>query len=100
MLTFPHILFQPRWAQELFDEELAGQLLYGRKPELAFNTEAVYYRSAKGLHMAAPARILWYVSSDSKTMGAGCLRACSRLEQVEIGEKRQIEGQEEHILEL
>lgn len=81
---------QPRWAQELFDEAMASQFLFGRKLELAFNTEAVYYRSVKGPHLIAPARILWYVSNDGKTKGAGHLRACSRLEQVEIGKPKDL----------
>lgn len=88
---------QPRWAQELFDEELASQLLYGRKPELAFNTKAVYYRSAKGPHITAPARILWYVSSDSTTIGARHLRACSRLDQVEVGTPKHLYRKYRHL---
>ena len=88
---------QPRWAQELFDEELASQLLYGRKPELAFNTEAVYYRSVKGPHITAPARILWYVSSDSTTIGARRLRACSRLDQVEVGPPKHLYRKYKHL---
>jgi hypothetical protein len=75
---------EPRWAQELFDEKLASNSLFGRKQEIAINTEAVYYRSARG-KIIAPGRILWYVSSDSNVIGAMNIRACSRLEKVEVG---------------
>jgi predicted nucleic acid-binding protein/GNAT superfamily N-acetyltransferase len=75
---------EPRWAQELFDEKLASNSLFGRDQEIAINTEAVYYRSARG-KIIAPGRIFWYVSGDKDVKGAMSIRACSRLEQVEIG---------------
>jgi GNAT superfamily N-acetyltransferase/predicted nucleic acid-binding protein len=75
---------EPRWAQELFDEKLASDSLFGRNQEIAINTESVYYRSARG-RIIAPGRILWYVSGDKDARGAMSIRACSRLEQVEIG---------------
>ena len=90
---------QPQWAQELFDEGLAKQELFGRKQELALNTEGVYYRSARGQRISAPARILWYVSMGPGRPRAGTkrLRACSRLEEVEIGYPKDLYRKYRHL---
>jgi len=88
------IPIQPRWAQDLFDEYLAQQiLLLGQKKELAFNREAVYYKSAKnsgGLN--APGRILWYVSEDkyNSYCGISSIRACSFIDEVIIGKPKEL----------
>lgn len=74
---------KPYWALQLFDEKLAEQDLFGAKVELALSRELVYYRSTKNsFGIAAPARIIWYVSSDDRYPGSGSLRAYSRLDQV------------------
>jgi GNAT superfamily N-acetyltransferase len=91
------IPIQARWAKDLFDEELANQTLFGAKPELAFNREAVYYRSVKNSRgLKAPCRILWYVSG-TQTEGKGkgfsgveAIRACSRLDEVIIGKPKEL----------
>lgn len=76
---------QARWAQHLFDEELASQTLFGAVPALALNCEHVYYRAARPGVLRAPGRVLWYVSDDAKYKGTRCLRACSSLDEVVIG---------------
>lgn len=79
------IPIRPEWAKELFDETLAGQTLFGAKQELGLSREGVYYRSKNpSAGLTAPARILWYVSYNSRVSGSGHLRACSRLENVVI----------------
>ncbi|BAY46757.1 GCN5-related N-acetyltransferase [Scytonema sp. HK-05] len=91
------IPIQARWAKDLFDEELANQTLFGAKPELAFNREAVYYRSVKNSRgLKAPCRILWYVSG-TQTEGKGkgfsgveAIRACSRLDEVIIAKPKEL----------
>ncbi len=91
------ISIQPRWAKDLFDEELANQTLFGAKPELAFNREAVYYRSVRNSGgLEAPCRILWYVSG-KQTEGKGkgfigveAIRACSRLDEVVKGKPQEL----------
>jgi predicted nucleic acid-binding protein/ribosomal protein S18 acetylase RimI-like enzyme len=77
---------QPYWAQELFDEDLANQTLFGATKLLMLNHEAVYYRSSQPRVLNAPGRILWYVSKDKQGgyQGGGAIRACSRLEEVII----------------
>lgn len=76
---------RPEWARELFDESLAGQTLFGAKPELGLSREGVYYRSKNPQGgLTAPARVLWYVSYGQRLTGPGQIRACSRLDDVII----------------
>lgn len=87
------IPIQPRWAMDLFDEGLANQTLFGAKRELAFNREAVYYRSAKtSKGLKAPCRIFWYVSQDEHNSyyGVGAVRACSVVDEVVIGKPKEL----------
>ena len=76
---------QPAWAAELFDDRLQQSSLLNRRTDLATNTEAAYYKSARGLKLQAPARILWYVSTDKRPGESMRIRACSQLEEVVIG---------------
>ncbi len=75
------------FAKELFDKELAEEVLWGEKEDLALRRECVYYRSKSASGgLKAPGRILWYVSQytggSSSTLGA--IRACSRLDEIVI----------------
>ena len=81
---------KPRWAAELFDDRLASQALFCRRDDLAMNVEAVYYRSAYGITLQTPARILWYVSDDEHIDGSKCIRACSYLDEVAIGKPKDL----------
>lgn len=78
---------QPRWAQELFDTELANQTLFGSLKRLTLNREGIYYRAHRPKVLTAPGRILWYVSQDKtqRIQGTAAIRACSRLDEVVIG---------------
>ncbi|NPV53645.1 MAG: GNAT family N-acetyltransferase [Firmicutes bacterium] len=79
------IPIKPKWAQHLFDENLARQTLFGAIPEIALNQEAVYYRAVRPSGgLVAPGRILWYVSYDRRYPGSGQVRACSRLDEIVI----------------
>lgn len=89
------IPIQPKWAIHLFDEKLANQTLpiLGAKPELAFNREAVYYKSATNFkQLLPPCRILWYVSQDEHKAfcGVGEIRACSSVDEVIIGKPKEL----------
>lgn len=93
------IPIKPRWAADLFDEKLANEAILGRKPELAFNREAVYYRSVKNSRgLQAPCRILWYVSGTQKEgKGKGyrkvelqSVRACSYVDEVVIDKPKDL----------
>jgi ribosomal protein S18 acetylase RimI-like enzyme/predicted nucleic acid-binding protein len=79
------IPIRPHWAEELFDEELAEQTLFGATRMLTLNREGVYYRACRPAVLAAPGRILWYVSGHgTKRVGTMAIRACSRLDEVAI----------------
>jgi predicted nucleic acid-binding protein len=75
---------RPYWAEQLFDDQLANQTLFGAKPELVLNRENVYYRSARPNILNFPARILWYVSDHAGYRGAKHIRAYSRLDEVMV----------------
>jgi predicted GNAT family acetyltransferase len=83
------IPIRPWWAKDLFDEELAEQVIWGANNILALRRELVYYRSkmASG-GLKAPGRILWYVSQDEGFKKAGvtlsAIRACSYIDEIII----------------
>lgn len=80
---------KPVWAEQLFDETLANQTLFGAKEELALNGEHVYYRASQPPIISAPARILWYVSS-GRHQGAQHIRACSYVDDVIVGKPKEL----------
>jgi ribosomal protein S18 acetylase RimI-like enzyme/predicted nucleic acid-binding protein len=80
------IPIKPRWAAQLFDYHIADSNLFGAKPELSWNRENIYYRSIKPVSEQAPARILWYLSSETKSFtgrNKGIV-ACSYLDGVYV----------------
>ena len=83
---------QPRWAKDLFDEDLASQTLFGARHDLAFNREGVYYRSKRSFGGRAPGRILWYVSSSDSYCKDKSIRACSRLDEIVIDKPKVLFG--------
>lgn len=81
------IPIRPYWASQLFDYHQANQSLFGSKPELAWHRENIYYRNVKPVSEKCPSRILWYISSETKSatgrhMG---IIACSYLDEVNTG---------------
>lgn len=78
------VTIKPNWARHLFDAGLAEEELFGAREDLAFRLENIYYRAAKPAGPEAPGWILWYVS-DGPHYGARRIRACSCLDEVEIG---------------
>ena len=82
---------EPKWAERLFDEQLAKQTLFPTEAELIMSYENAYYRAkAWSGGITAPARILWYVSEEGTRDGAKHLRACSRLDEVVIGTPKEL----------
>lgn len=69
---------KPGWAQHLFDSGLAGQTLFGARPDLVLSWENAYYRAPRSLGIiSTPFRILWYVSQDQRYNGTSQIRAYS-----------------------
>jgi hypothetical protein len=86
------IPIKPQWAAHLFDHYLADSNLFGAKPELSWNRENIYYRNVNPVSEYAPARILWYVSSEAKSptgRNKGIV-ACSYLDGVYIDTAKNI----------
>jgi hypothetical protein len=82
---------RPEWAMHLFDFNIARQDLFGSEPSLILNAENIYYRSGFQRILSAPGRSLWYVSSGSKRyQGIMQIKACSYLDDVEIGKPKQL----------
>ena len=81
-----------QWAQNLFDEGLAEKTLWGADKDLILRSENIYYRSNHSFgEICGPARILWYVSYDSKYPEASMqIRACSALDEVIMGRPKDI----------
>jgi hypothetical protein len=72
---------QHGWATDLVDSGLAEEQLLSRPWRLGLRRELVYYRSPRNSrNIAAPARIVWYVSGTAP--GARCIRAVSHLTEV------------------
>jgi len=82
------IPIKPKWAENLFDEGLANQGIFGADKNIALQREVVYYRSIKNQGgLKAPGRILWYVSQDNNRKTyceVKAIRACSRLDEIII----------------
>lgn len=75
---------RPGWAKALFDTAMAELDLFGVNPLIAGNLTNVYY-TASSATLAAPARILWYVSRDESIGLGGQIRAVSYLDEVATG---------------
>jgi len=85
------VAIRPEWAMHLFDVSIARQDLFGSEPSLILNAENVYYRSSAQKVLSAPGRILWYVSAGRKRyQGSMCIKACSYLDEVEIGTPKEL----------
>ncbi|MEN6449838.1 MAG: GNAT family N-acetyltransferase [Thermoguttaceae bacterium] len=81
---------RPRWARELFDAGLANETFFGAKEELALNPNSVYYRHVLPRGLKGTGRLLWYVSGDDRIPGTKRIRACSRLDSIEIGKPKEV----------
>lgn len=82
------LAIKPYWAHELFDRGLAGETLFGADPTLILRHENIYYRSPTPAVLEAPSRVLWYVTQSSRYAQSGAVRACSRIEDVEVGDPK------------
>lgn len=82
---------RPWWAANLFDAELAGELLVGARQDLALRSELVYYRASRPPMPNLPGRILWYASEgDGSFVRARSIRGYSRLDEVLVGPAKEL----------
>lgn len=83
---------KPEWAKDLFDTGLAEGTLFGAQASLIMSSENVYFRAATPRIPSAPSRVLWYVSQSKHYPDAKRVRACSQVEEVVVGEAKQLFG--------
>jgi ribosomal protein S18 acetylase RimI-like enzyme len=76
------IPIKPYWAGQLFDIYISESELFGAIPNKIWNIENVYYRHTKPITEIAPARILWYASSDKTVVRNNAIVASSYLDEV------------------
>jgi predicted nucleic acid-binding protein/GNAT superfamily N-acetyltransferase len=76
------IPIKPYWAGQLFDPYISGATLFGADEKRMWNYENVYYRSTRPITEVAPARILWYASTDKKSSRKQAIIASSYLDEV------------------
>ncbi len=76
------IPIKPHWAGQLFDPYISGATLFGADEKRMWNYENVYYRSTRPITEVAPARILWYASTDKKSSRKQAIIASSYLDEV------------------
>ena len=81
---------RPGWALHLFEQRLADETLLGADPFLVLSGENVYYRSATPKVLAAPSRILWYVSSSGRHSVAKAVAACSYVNEVRVDSAKRL----------
>ncbi|SEH00362.1 Acetyltransferase (GNAT) family protein [Nonomuraea solani] len=84
---------RPYWSAELFG---VPQTLIPRSNSLGISREHVYYRSPIPRGERAPARLLWYVSSNSAG-GLSAIIGCSRLEEVTVDSPQALHGRFQHL---
>jgi len=85
--------------QQAFSRDLLGvPETIDPRPDLGLSRDHVYYRSSKGLRMAAPARLLWYMSGGGKSAyGQPAIVGCSQLEEIINGPAVELHHRFQHF---
>lgn len=73
---------QPAWAAQLFDGTMAAEQLFNSDAERLLRFENAYYRAARPAVLAAPGRVLWYVSAEPGYSHAKYVCAASAITEV------------------
>lgn len=77
---------RPAYAEDLFDVNLSREKMFSRPARLGLAREHVYYRSNSWpKDLIPPARIIWYVSTESGRASTGRVRAISQLREICVG---------------
>ena len=90
------IPIKPYWAGQLFDMNISGATLYGADTNKLWNIENVYYRHTRPILEIAPARILWYASTNKKTSRSKSIIATSYLDEVMTGKPKLLFKKNKH----
>jgi ribosomal protein S18 acetylase RimI-like enzyme/predicted nucleic acid-binding protein len=78
------IPIKPYWAGQLFDKYISNSSIFGANPEKIWNRENVYYRNVKPVSEKAPARILWYASSEKGFLRQKAIIGVSYLDEMSV----------------
>ncbi|OAV70415.1 ribosomal-protein-alanine acetyltransferase [Bacteroidales bacterium Barb4] len=90
------IPIKPYWAGQLFDTYISRETLFGAIPDKIWNIENVYYRNAKPITEIAPARILWYASTDKMVKRSNAIIASSYLDEVMTDKPKKLFQKNKH----
>lgn len=90
------VSIRPDWAAHFFDVP-GNQILMDLKEKLHLGIEGAYYCAATNTFLAAPGRVLWYVSKGRRGTGAMSIKACSHLAETMIGTPKELFGKFRHL---
>jgi predicted nucleic acid-binding protein/GNAT superfamily N-acetyltransferase len=90
------IPIKPYWAGQLFDMNISGSTLFGANPDKLWNIENIYYRHTQPITEIAPARILWYASTDKNSPRSQSIIATSYLDEVMTGKPKLLFQRNKH----
>jgi predicted nucleic acid-binding protein/ribosomal protein S18 acetylase RimI-like enzyme len=90
------IPIKPYWAGQLFDMNISGSTLFGANPDKLWNIENIYYRHTQPITEIAPARILWYASTDKNFPRSQSIIATSYLDEVMTGKPKLLFQRNKH----
>ncbi|MDP1815366.1 MAG: GNAT family N-acetyltransferase [Leadbetterella sp.] len=84
------IPIKPYWAGQLFEKNISNADIFGADPSKIWNKENVYFRNVKPVSEAAPARILWYLSSNKNYTRQKGIVAASYLDFIDVDQAKNL----------
>jgi GNAT superfamily N-acetyltransferase len=85
--------------QQVYSAELLGvpQSLLRRDDNLGLSREHVYYRRPGTQRLAAPSRLLWYMSEGGRAVEKAAVVGCSQLDAVHVAPARDLHSRFQHL---